>query len=170
LYQLKQDKQSQQALDSTTHIVSTHQNYLTESGTEVYGRLVAKHQNQQIATDKQQNLSTMADAGIGFDLSPKLTADVHAGILSSDDGAKQYAYGTGVKLAVAENWRLGVGYNFKGFNDDDLDSTNRNREGAYVNLQAKIGEDMFKAIQPEMTSTDDKRWQYLDSPSPSQVN
>ena len=170
LYQLKQDKQSQQALDSTTHIVSTHQNYLTESGTEIYGRLAAKHQNQQIAIESQQNLSTMADAGISFDLSPKLTADVHAGILSSDDGAKQYAYGAGVKLAVAENWRLGVGYNFKGFNDDDLDSTNRNREGAYVNLQAKIGEDMFKAIQPEMTSTDDERWQYLNTPSPSQVN
>ena len=112
----------------------------------------------------------MADAGINFDLNEKLAADVHAGVLSTDDGAKQYAYGAGVKLAVAENWRLGVGYNFSGFNDDDLDSSNSNREGAYVNLQAKIGEDMFKAIQPEIASADDTRWQYLDTPSPSQFN
>jgi opacity protein-like surface antigen len=170
LYQLKQDKQSQQAIDSTTHIVSTHQNFLTESGTEIYGRLAAKHQTQQIDAERQQSLTAMADAGINFDLSEKLSADVHAGVLSTDDGTKQYAYGAGVKVAVAENWRLGVGYNFSGFNDDDLDSTNANRAGTYMNLQAKIGEDMFKAIQPEMTSTDDKRWQYLDTPSPSQVN
>ena len=170
LYQLKQDKQSQQALDSTTHIVSTHQNFVTESGTEVYGRLAAKHQQQRIGTDNQQSVIAMADAGINFDLNEKLAADIHAGVLSTDDGAKQYAYGAGVKLAVAENWRLGVGYNFSGFNNDDLDSNNSNREGAYANLQAKIGEDMFKAIQPEIASADDTRWQYLDTPSPSQFN
>ena len=52
-------------------------------------------------------------------------------------------------MTVADDWRAGVGYNFKGFTDKDLDPGKKNADGVYVRLQAKIGETLFKAIQAE---------------------
>ncbi|QTR54012.1 DUF11 domain-containing protein [Thiothrix unzii] len=149
MYQWKADDVEGTAGDRNTHIASAWKNFRMDNGTELSGRAAGKVQTTKL--DNGESITTktaLADASVSVPFSDKIDGELRGGILSSG-GATRYSAGAGVNMTVADDWRAGVGYNFKGFTDKDLDPGKKNADGVYVRLQAKIGETLFKAIQAE---------------------
>lgn len=137
-----------------THIFSTWQNYRVTNKTSVNGRLAGKIQNQNSLGVQVKTRTTLVDANVNIALTDKVDAELHGGVMRSEGGESRYSAGAGVNVNVADDWRVGVGYNAKGFEDQDLDPGKQNAAGPYLRLQGKIGESMFKSIQPADSSPD----------------
>lgn len=153
MYQLKTEDGAGKASDRTTHIASTWQNVQINNRAQLAGRLAGKQ--QQVKADNEAAVtsnSVLVDATLNYNINDKLDAELHGGVIQAG-GNVQHAAGVGVNMQVAENWRIGVGYNATGFNDKDLDTNRKNAQGMYVRVQTKIGEDMFKSIQPQEPDT-----------------
>ena len=67
--------------------------------------------------------------------------------MSTGDSNRRYIAGAGVHYNVMKNIRVGAGYNVSGVKDDDLDPNGTYQQGAYVGLQMKVDEDMFKWLE-----------------------
>ncbi|MBU0653989.1 MAG: DUF11 domain-containing protein [Gammaproteobacteria bacterium] len=150
LYQWKNGKTDGEVSSKrNTHILSTWQNYRVSNNTSVSGRVAGKFQQQNEQAIRLKTRTGLADASLNVALTSKVDTELRGGIMHSDGGETRYSAGAGVNVNVAEDWRLGVGYNATGFEDKDLDPGKQNAEGPYLRLQGKIGEQMFKAIQPQ---------------------
>jgi len=62
---------------------------------------------------------------------------------------KKYSIGVGANYLVRENLQVGIGYNVKGFKDDDLDPENYNDQGVYVGLKYKFDENSLNWLTGE---------------------
>lgn len=130
---------------TSTHLVSTHQNYQLSADFRIGGQLAAKWQTAEttsgITAESQVQL-----AGIRFikDLGRRIDVDVHAGILSESWGDSYLgSFGVGLNALVLRNLRAGIGYNFDGFEDSQLDADAFHRHGVYFNLAWKFDEHLF---------------------------
>ena len=84
----------------------------------------------------------MADGRIIWDMTRRFDLDLHAGAITTDGvDERRYSYGFTVNALIRRNLRMGVGYNFQGFRDADLDPEGYNAEGVYVGLEYKFDED-----------------------------
>ncbi|PID46061.1 MAG: hypothetical protein CSB47_05975 [Proteobacteria bacterium] len=123
--------------DCSTHILSTHQNYEINEDVLISGRLGGKQEE----CDGVESDAAVLDARMTWDLTNRLDVDVHAGVLATDGfDEKSYSVGAGVNYLVRKNLRVGVGYNLKGFKDEDLDPERYNDEGLYFGLKYKFDE------------------------------
>ncbi|WP_020395857.1 OmpA family protein [Thiolinea disciformis] len=143
LYAYKLDTSSK--TNTNTHILSTHQNYQVNDDLAVSGRLGAKRQYITKDGAEETTNAVMADARALWDVTDKLSVDLHSGLLSTEAANEmQYMLGAGLVFNVIENVRIGAGYNFNGFLDKDLDPEGYNTQGAYLGLQMKVDEDLFE--------------------------
>ena len=86
----------------------------------------------------------MADSRLIWDFTRRFDLDLHGGVLGTNGSDElRYSYGIGLNYLLRKNLRIGVGYNFSGFEEDDLDREGYNSEGVYFGLQYKFDEDMF---------------------------
>jgi hypothetical protein len=123
--------------DCSTHILSTHQNYEFNQDVLISARAGAKHED----CEGNDSNAALLDGRITWDINRRFDVDVRGGVLGTDGfNEKNYSLGAGVNYLVKENLRLGIGYNFNGFNDDDLDPENYNDKGFYMGLQYKFDE------------------------------
>lgn len=141
LYAYKWDKDD--ADNTNTHILSTQQHYRVNEEVDVSGRLGAKHQVLKSDNTETSSNAVLADGRILWDISDRFSFDIHGGLLNSSDADTAYSLGAGVGFNVIDNVRLGAGYNFIGFSDNDLDSEGFNAQGGYVGLQLKADEALF---------------------------
>ncbi len=130
--------------NTNTHILSTHQHYQINESWNVSGRLGAKKQILNQAGANHESDAVMADARASWDVTNRLSLDVHGGVLGTN-GFSEYSYsvGAGVNFNVVDNVQIGAGYNFAGFVDKDLDPDGYNAKGMYLGLQLKADEALF---------------------------
>lgn len=82
---------------------------------------------------------------VTYDLAKRLDVGLGASALCSGDGRSvQYGFGPEIGLTIAENLRLGLGYNFAGFRDEDLTREQYTARGFYLALRLKFDEGLFK--------------------------
>ena len=151
IYAYKWDKDD--STNTDTHILSTHQNYQINESWNVSGRLGAKKQILSQAGADYESDAVMADARLSWDMTNRLSFDVHGGVLGTN-GFSEYSYsaGAGVNFNVVDNVQVGAGYNFAGFVDKDLDPDGYNAKGMYLGLQLKADEAMFGWLSGDDTS------------------
>ncbi len=78
------------------------------------------------------------------DLTKRLDVGLNASAIFSGDGRSvRYGVGPEIGFTVAENLRVGVGYNFSGFQDDDLTQEQYTSRGFYIALRMKFDESIF---------------------------
>ena len=153
-YQNKLEQGRKGQADCNTNILSTHQNYSINEDMSISGRLGGK-----VEECKQGSITSTSDAVVMdgryiWDISSRWDADIHGGILATDFlSEKQYSAGLGVNYLVRKNLRIGGGYNFRGFTEDDLDSEGYNKQGVYVGLQYKVDENSFNWLSGEEAAT-----------------
>lgn len=141
MYQLKQDYDPDADLREAVHLLSTHQNYKFNTDLTMAFRLGGKYQRTKIDGFKLNSTAVVADTRLLWDITKRWQMDLRGGVLkTSGDGARKSA-GLGFSYLVDKDLRVGFGYNFVGFRDEDLDPRGFNAKGIYLNLQYKFDED-----------------------------
>lgn len=134
----------------TAHILSNHTNYRASSDLVFSGRIAAKY---SLESDEQLRSSSFLELISGraiYDLNDRWDTGINASILANSDFTTK-DYGVGVELGyiMATNLRLATGFNFFGYNDDDLTANNYTRPGAYLGFSYKFDEQIFRNLAPE---------------------
>ncbi|WP_216819543.1 outer membrane protein [Vibrio sp. ArtGut-C1] len=144
LYKWKESWGGENANDKMVHILSTHQNYQVYDNWILSGRIGAKMQSTEVESLDINTSTYVADTRLIWDISRRVDIDLHAGLLSTQDfNETSYSYGAGVNYLVNRNLRLGIGYNVKGFDDEDLDPQGYNAQGIYIGFDFKFDENSF---------------------------
>ena len=127
--------------DRRVHILSTHHNFQPHDDWVFSGRLGGKWQTTELHEQDVNTDAYVADGRIIWDATRRVDVDVRAGALTTEGvNERRYSFGVGVNTLVRRNLRMGLGYNFSGFRDDDLDPEGYNVEGFYVGLEYKFDE------------------------------
>ena len=141
LYKWKEKWGGETESDSTVHIVSTHQNYQAHDNWILSGRLGGKWQTTDLGSLSVDTSAYVADGRLIWDINRRFDLDLHGGLLATEGGNElRYSYGLGFNALIRRNLRLGIGYNFTGFDDDDLDPQGYNAEGLYIGFDFKFDE------------------------------
>lgn len=143
-YEFKYETDSTQpALDTDrqVHILSTHVNFQPCADWVFSG-----HYGGKLAFDKSGGFDDVYDAHM---VNLRATWEIHrrfdiglnvCTLYGSQDDNLRYGIGPEIGFTVAKNLRLGVGYNFFGFNDSDLSPGEYTSHGVYVALRLKFDE------------------------------
>ena len=141
LYENKMQRGFNSKDDCNKHILSTHQSYKIDEAVTISGRLGNKYKKCSNDGSDISTNTTLMDGRLIWDINKRFDADVHGGVLATNGlKERQYSAGLGVNYLLQQNMRVGVGYNVKGFEDEDLDSEAYNKQGVYLGMQYKFDE------------------------------
>jgi uncharacterized repeat protein (TIGR01451 family) len=144
LYQWKEQRGTSENADSSTHILSTHQNYRVNEAISISGRVGGKLHTSQIEGQDYHSDTVLFDGKASYALNDKVDVYAHGGVMASDHfNEQQYSAGIGANMTIDRNLRVGIGYNNSGFNDEELDPDKQNKDGFFVNLILKADETLF---------------------------
>ncbi len=133
----------------TAHIFSSHGNYHPTADWTFSGRIAAKY---SLESDSQLRTSSFLELISGralYDIDEKWDAGINAALLANSDfSTKDYGLGAEVGFLVATNLRLAAGYNFFGYDDEDLVANNYTQQGAYLGFSYKFDERLFDNLIP----------------------
>ena len=112
------------------------------------GRLGLKYEDLVIEDVELDNLSSVLGVRALWYIDRRWDLDIHGGVLATDS-FKGYRHnlGLGVNYLAAKGLRVGVGYNFYGFKEEDLDPEGYYAEGAYIMLNYKFDESWFNWLK-----------------------
>tara|TARA_R110002124_G_scaffold274866_2_gene444929 strand:+ start:16400 stop:23569 length:7170 start_codon:yes stop_codon:yes gene_type:complete len=143
------DKNIDSEFFRTAHIVSSHGNYHPYSDLTFSGRVAAKY---SLESDSQLRTSTFLELVSGralYDINEKWDTGINASILANSDfTTKDYGLGVEVGFLVATNLRLATGFNFFGYDDEDLVANNYTQRGVYLGFSYKFDERLFDNLIP----------------------
>lgn len=148
LYQWIDEQQQSDYSSRGVHLISTHHNYKLSDKLTLTGRLASKWQDIEIDTDNYSSTVQLLGGGFVWGINKRLNLDIHGGILSTDLGnSSRYSGGLGINYLVKKNMRVGIGYNFTGFSDRDLDQEEYFGQGLKLWFQLKFDEDLFSFLK-----------------------
>ncbi|WP_230658883.1 SdrD B-like domain-containing protein [Psychrobacter sp. I-STPA10] len=126
-------------------IWSWHGNYHPTRPLTISGHYAGKH--TQYKTNNSDNSNTAHTAYIRglYDINEKWDAGLQAGTYWNDQ-ADDVAYMLGAEVGYSPmtNLWLSLGYNFAGYNDDDIAYEDTTAQGAYFRMRFKFDENLFK--------------------------
>jgi hypothetical protein len=131
-----------EARDHRAHIFSTHLNLRPVEDFTLRGQWAAKYATDEIGGQTvEQSAHLIAGRGT-LDLTKRLDiggiARAHVG-----EGRTQYGVGVEFGLTLGGGMRLGAGYNWFGFTDDDLSLDEYTDKGFWVGLGLSFDESLF---------------------------
>lgn len=145
MYNWKEENNVTSGLRRSVHLLSTHQNLQLSNSAVLSGRLGGKHQKNRWQDQTSADFTVLAGVRLNFDIDRRINVDLHGGILATDGLSQvKYSAGAGVYYLLNKNARIGVGYNFGGFADDDLDAEEYHAHGLRFGIQFKFDEDSLK--------------------------
>ncbi|WP_051536972.1 SPOR domain-containing protein [Shewanella marina] len=138
----------QDETDRHAHLFTTHHNLRLNEDWMLSGRLGLKYEDLVIEDVELDNLSSVLGVRALWYIDRRWDLDIHGGVLATDS-FKGYRHnlGLGVNYLAAKGLRVGVGYNFYGFKEEDLDPEGYYAEGAYIMLNYKFDESWFNWLK-----------------------
>ena len=131
------------------HVFSSHANYKPSRDWTFSGRVAAKSSVEQDDLLKSKAFLELLTGRVIYDIDDKWDAGVNASMLANADFSKKdYGFGIEFGYVVAKNLRLATGFNFFGFNDEDLAASNYTQKGVYAGFSYKFDEQIFKSLAP----------------------
>ncbi len=145
MYQWIEDESGSSPADRSVHLISTHHNYQFNDAMTLSARAGYKFEKHGLSdTHTFDSKAWLTDVRLLFDLNRRWDLDIHGGVLGTDGtGELRRSLGIGANFLVRRNLRLGVGYNWLGFKDQDLDAEGYNAQGVVLRMQYKFDEDLF---------------------------
>lgn len=152
LFEQKSDRSA--SADSDTNIVSLRANYHPSRPWWLSGRFAYKRVNELLlGTVNDSYHASLIGARLTYDISNRWSIGGITTLLVGKGGAKQYAYGIEVGYTVMDNLIVGLGYNWRGFSDDDLTGSDYTNRGWVLNVRYKFDEDLFKGSDSRANRT-----------------
>ncbi len=156
LFEQKSDRSTDK--DSDTQIVSLRANYHPSRPWWVTGRFAYKRVNELLlGTVNDSYNASLVGGRITYDITNRWSIGGITTLLVGKGGAKQYAYGLEVGYTVMDNLIVGLGYNWRGFSDSDLNGSDYTNRGWVLNLRYKFDEDLFKGSDSRVNRTLDPK-------------
>jgi hypothetical protein len=152
LYEQKSEKSAD--IDSSTNIVSLRANYHPSRPWWVTGRFATKRVNETLLGSVNDSYNaSLIGARVTYDITNRWSLGGITTMLIGSGGARQYAYGVEVGYTVMDNLIIGLGYNWRGFRDDDLTGSDYSNRGWVLNVRYKFDEDIFKGSDTRVNRT-----------------
>ncbi len=156
LFEQKSDRSADK--DSDTQIISLRANYHPSRPWWVTGRFASKRVNELLlGTVNDSYNASLIGGRITYDITNRWSIGGITTLLVGKGGAKQYAYGLEVGYTVMDNLIVGLGYNWRGFRDDDLTGSEYANRGWVLNVRYKFDEDLFKGSDSRVNRTLDPK-------------
>ncbi|MFP8834006.1 hypothetical protein ACLIJR_07020 [Hydrogenophaga sp. XSHU_21] len=152
LYELRTQQDKNPAIDEkrVSHIVSLHADHHPSRPWWLTGRIAGKRVNERFAGGVRDDYTAwLAGGRITWDVTERWDVGVqHHRLWSRDGGARQASTGIEAGYLVKSNLWLSVGYNVRGFRDDELQGSAYTQKGVYVRLRFKFDETLFRGDDP----------------------
>ncbi|RNC80092.1 MAG: DUF11 domain-containing protein [Balneola sp.] len=137
----------------TAHVLTSHANYHPTSDLVLSGRVGAKYSLENDDQLRSESFLELVSGRALYDLNERWDAGINASILANSDfTTKDYGLGIEVGYLVATNLRLATGFNFFGYEDQDLAENNYTQPGAYLGFAYKFDERVFRNLAPRRGS------------------
>ncbi len=131
---------------NATNIVSLRANYHPTRPWFISGRFAAKQVKETLqGTVDDSYRASLLGARITYDITNRWSVGGMTTALVGQGGTRQYAYGLEVGYTLLDNLLVTLGYNWRGFRDDDLTGSNYTNRGWVLGMRYKFDEDLFKA-------------------------
>ncbi len=154
LYELRTQQDKNPAIDEkrVSHVVSLHADYHPSRPWWITGRLAGKHVNERFAGGVRDAYTAwLAGGRVTWDVTERWDVGVqHHRLWSRAGNASQASAGVEAGYLVRSNLWLSVGYNVRGFRDDELQGSAYTQKGVYVRLRFKFDETLFSGDDPSV--------------------
>ena len=125
-------------------------NYKPNRRTQLALQYGAKYVLDSIDGQGYDGFTDLMGAELRYDITNKWDVGVHGNLLHSWNGdQKDYAVGASIGYNVMENTWISVGYNIKGFADDDFSGAEFRTKGLYLNVRVKFDQDTLGLNKPK---------------------
>ena len=106
------------------------------------GKLAFESSNDRESTSSAHLIASR----VTYDLSKRWDIGLNASALVELGGGSGMRYGLGPEIGITlmDNLRLGIGYNFIGFEDRDLSESQYTQKGFYIALRFKFDEELWQ--------------------------
>jgi len=154
-YEFKFEKDQSIAPDffRTAHVLSSHANYHPTSDLVLSGRVAAKYALESDDQLRSESFLELISGRAIYDLNEKWDAGINASLLANSDfTTKDYGLGVELGYLVATNLRLAAGFNFFGYEEEDLAVNNYTQAGAYLGFSYKFDEQVFRNLAPNRSN------------------
>ena len=126
------------------YVTSIHTNYHPQRRLTLSGQYAAKWSVLDEDNISSNALTQLLSGRVIYDINERWDMSVQAGTLWANRGAgTRYLIGAELGYLVATNLWVSAGYNFLGYQDDELANTSSTGEGAYLRFRFKFDEDLF---------------------------
>lgn len=153
LYELRAEKDENPGVDyrRTSHAVSLHADYHPSRPWWLTGRLAGKRVAEQFPGGMKSNYTAyLAGGRITWDLSERWDVGTQYHMMWSPQGnTRQDSFGVEAGYLIKSNLWVSMGYNVRGFRDDELTGAAYTRKGVYLRLRFKFDETLFRGSDPQ---------------------
>lgn len=154
LYERKSENDAAALIRSSTDIISLRANYHPSRPWWISGRYAYKRVNELLLGTIQDNYhAQLFGARVTYDVTNRWSVGAIATTLVGKGGGRQYAYGVEAGYVLMDNVWVTLGYNFRGFSDDELAGSNYTNRGWVLGVRYKFDEDLFRKSDPSVNKT-----------------
>ena len=144
------DKNVDEDFFRTAHVLSSHGNYHPTTDLTLSGRVAAKYSLESDSQLRTSSFLELISGRVIYDIDEKWDAGINTSLLANSDfTTKDYGLGVEAGFLIATNLRLATGFNFFGYDDQDLVSNNYTQKGAYLGFSYKFDERLFDNLIPD---------------------
>ncbi|KPA09359.1 hypothetical protein MHK_010447, partial [Candidatus Magnetomorum sp. HK-1] len=146
LFQWKEERNHNDIAERQVFLFSSHHNYQLNADSILSARIASKWQKMSFEPDIYRSTLHLLGFKWTTNLNLRWGMNVRTGFLTTLKGSKNYSLGFGIDYLIQKNIRIGLGYQFTGFRDHDLDAQRYYAQGLRIGLQLKFDEALFQAF------------------------
>ncbi|MFA5667605.1 MAG: OmpA family protein [Balneolaceae bacterium] len=148
-FKYENDKNISADYNRTAHVFSNHANYHPSNPWVFSSRIAAKYSVENDTDFKEESTLGLVSGRALYDINEKWDAGINASLLTNSDfTTKDYGLGLEVGFIAARNLRIATGFNFMGYDDEDLAANSYTRKGVYLGFSYKFDERLFEQLAP----------------------
>lgn len=102
--------------------------------------------------DKFEGITQLFGGEARFDITSNIDIGFHGStLISHNSNTLAYAFGPSIGISPAKNTWISVGWNIRGFKDDDFEAAEYTRAGPYIKLRIKFDQHSARALLSRIT-------------------
>ncbi len=105
-----------------------------------------KYNKSNFLGDSFDSVTNLIGGEVRYDVTRKIDLGLSGSALISDSGQTDYQIGPSVGFSPVENTWLTLGWNVKGFNDNDFEAAEFTRDGPFIKLRVKFDQHTARGL------------------------